>query len=227
MRSDLWLVQAYIALKLHRFADAQRLMEVEPERATCPQGLLIQSELDVQQGRYQAARETIRQSLDSQLTWEGLARLAYLTGLLGDVDTADKLYHCAQQELTVKQMHAYAWVEVQRGVRAFQGEAWSGIGSLRESRQSVLRLLVDCGARRGSQRCSGMLRWGYRRVSAAVCNLTETGVGPCSRRPLLFIRGDFHCAYLEDQGAGSISTVGIVRRSALLPLSCRFSFRAA
>ena len=120
VRSDLWLVQAYIALKLHRFADAQRLMEVEPERATCPQGLLIQSELDVQQGRYQAARETIRQSLDSQLTWEGLARLAYLTGLLGDVDTADKLYHCAQQELTVKQMHAYAWVEVQRGVLAFQ-----------------------------------------------------------------------------------------------------------
>jgi tetratricopeptide (TPR) repeat protein len=120
VRSDLWLVQAYAALKLHRFVDAQRIVQAEPARLACPHGLLIQSDLDMARGRYAAAREKIVEALAEDVTWEGLARLAHLAGLLGDVETADHLYIRAQDELTVKQMHAYAWVEVQRGILDFQ-----------------------------------------------------------------------------------------------------------
>jgi tetratricopeptide (TPR) repeat protein len=120
VRSDLWLVQAHTALKLHRFADAQCIVHAEPARLSCPHGLLIDSDLHMQEGRYAAAREKIVQALADDVTWEGLARLAFLTGLLGDVETADHFYIRAQDELTIKQMHAYAWIEVQRGVLHFQ-----------------------------------------------------------------------------------------------------------
>jgi tetratricopeptide (TPR) repeat protein len=120
VRSDLWLVQAYAALKLHRFAEAQRILRAEPARLACPHGLLIDSDLHMQQGRYASAREKIIQALKDDVTWEGLARLAFLTGLLGDLEMADHLYIRAQDELTIKQMHAYAWIEVQRGVLDFQ-----------------------------------------------------------------------------------------------------------
>jgi tetratricopeptide (TPR) repeat protein len=120
VRSDLWLVQAYTALKLHRFADAQRIVQAEPARLDCPHGLLIDSDLHMQQGRYASAREKIVQALQDDVTWEGLARLAFLTGLLGDGEMADRLYISAQDELTIKQMHAYAWIEVQRGFLDFQ-----------------------------------------------------------------------------------------------------------
>ncbi|WP_128915362.1 tetratricopeptide repeat protein [Granulicella sibirica] len=81
---------------------------------------MIQADLDVQAGDYSYAREHIVRALEQDVTWDALARLAYLEGLLGDVDEADRLYLLAQDELTAKEMHAYAWVEVQRGVLDFQ-----------------------------------------------------------------------------------------------------------
>jgi tetratricopeptide (TPR) repeat protein len=129
VRSDLWLVQAYAALKLHRFADAERILRAEPARLVCPHGLLIDSDLDMQQGRYASAREKIVRALTDEVTWEGLARLAFLTGLSGDIETADHLYLRAQDELTIKQMHAYAWIEVQRGVLDFQRGEYARAGA--------------------------------------------------------------------------------------------------
>ena len=118
--SDLWLLQAHIALKLHRFPQAQQLLHLDPCRRFCPQGRLVQADLHIQHGRYQQAREDIDLALDTDLTWDGLARLAYLAGLFGDIEAADKLYVSAQDELTAKQMHTYAWIELQRGILDFQ-----------------------------------------------------------------------------------------------------------
>jgi tetratricopeptide (TPR) repeat protein len=118
--SDLWLVQAHIAVKLHRFKEAQQILHLDPCRRFCPQGRLVQADLHIQHGRYAEARKDIGLALESDTTWDGLARLAHLTGLLGDSDAAERIYIAAQDELTAKQMHAYAWVEVQRGILDFQ-----------------------------------------------------------------------------------------------------------
>lgn len=119
-RSDLWLIQAHIALKLHRVTKAQQLLNQDTARSFCPQGRLVQADLHIQHGRYNAAGDEIELVLTEDITWDALARKAYLTGLLGDVDKADKLYISAQEELTAKQIHAYAWIEVQRGILDFQ-----------------------------------------------------------------------------------------------------------
>jgi tetratricopeptide (TPR) repeat protein len=118
--SDLWLLQAHIAVKLHRFRETQQILHLDPCRRFCPQGRLVQADLHIQHGRYADARKDIEIALEQDTTWDGLARLAYLTGLLCDIGAADRIYLAAQDELTAKQMHAYAWIEVQRGILDFQ-----------------------------------------------------------------------------------------------------------
>src|SRR3984893_13636433 len=48
-----------------------------------------------------------------------LARLAHLQGKMGDATGADHLYEEAEDQLTAKEMRAYAWLEVQRGFLDF------------------------------------------------------------------------------------------------------------
>ena len=43
---------------------------------------------------------------------------------MGDLESADRLYREAQDELTAKEMRSYAWLEVQRGFLAFSGGAY-------------------------------------------------------------------------------------------------------
>jgi tetratricopeptide (TPR) repeat protein len=107
-------------VKLHRFKDAQQILHLDPCRRFCPQGRLVQADLHIQHGRYAAAQEDIELALECDTTWDGLARLAHLTGLRGDIGAADRIYLAAQDELTAKQMHAYAWIELQRGILDFQ-----------------------------------------------------------------------------------------------------------
>jgi tetratricopeptide (TPR) repeat protein len=72
--------------------------------------------VDLQCGRYSSARVKIELALADEMSWEGLARLAYLTYVMGDIDAADDLYLRAENELTVKQMRSFAWVEARRGL---------------------------------------------------------------------------------------------------------------
>src|SRR4029450_5780808 len=47
--------------------------------------------------------------------WDTSARLAALAAATGDVEEADARYVEAEDDLTVKQLRAFAWVRVQRG----------------------------------------------------------------------------------------------------------------
>ncbi|WP_213804731.1 hypothetical protein [Granulicella sp. dw_53] len=118
--ADLWLLKAYIALKLHRFADAELCLGMDASLRTCTQGRLVHSDVLLQAGRYDEARAEIQLALAEETTWDGLARLAHLTYAMGDVDEADRLYVSAEDELTAKQMYSFAWLELQRGSMNFQ-----------------------------------------------------------------------------------------------------------
>jgi tetratricopeptide (TPR) repeat protein len=55
-------------------------------------------------------------AVEKNPTWDNLARLAYWQGKFGDPDLADRLYQQAEEEISAKEMRAYAWVELQRGL---------------------------------------------------------------------------------------------------------------
>src|SRR5260370_35701863 len=57
--ADLWLIKAHVALKRHRFADAEAALRAEPSLKTFPLARLLQTDLDLQQGRYSTARGAI------------------------------------------------------------------------------------------------------------------------------------------------------------------------
>src|SRR5204862_4694854 len=83
------------------------------------EGRLIRADLDFQHGCYQAAETGYLEVLRDGQSWGALARLAHLRGKMGDPDDADRLYEEAQDQLTAKEMRAYAWLEVQRGFLDF------------------------------------------------------------------------------------------------------------
>jgi len=116
---DLYLLKAHAAFKLHRLADVHlALLDVQSVYDS-EEGRLIRADLDFQHGRYQAAESGYVEVLARDRSWGALARLAHLRGKMGDPIGADRLYEEAQDQLTVKEMRAYAWLEVQRGFLDF------------------------------------------------------------------------------------------------------------
>ena len=89
--ADLWLLKAHVALKRHRFADAEAALRAEPSLRTSPLARLLQSDVDLQLGRFLAARGAIEAVLSADKTWDALARLAHLTSLTGDLRSADEI----------------------------------------------------------------------------------------------------------------------------------------
>src|SRR5258708_13951817 len=118
--ADLWLLKAHVALKRHRFAEAEGELRGEPSLKTFPLARLLQSDVDLQQGRSSAARGAIEAVLSADKRWDALARLAHLTSLTGDLRSADEIYSAAEDELSAKEMQSFAWLEVQRGWMHFQ-----------------------------------------------------------------------------------------------------------
>jgi tetratricopeptide (TPR) repeat protein len=117
---DLWLLKAHIALKRHRFDEAESALHAVPLLETSSLARLLQSDIDWQQGRFLVARQTIADVLAVDATWDAFARLAYIDNLMGHLREADELYAAAEDELSVKQMQTFAWLETQRGWMHFQ-----------------------------------------------------------------------------------------------------------
>jgi tetratricopeptide (TPR) repeat protein len=113
---DLCFIKANLDFKFHRLMDVRQDLEIARELRNSPHGRALQADLDFQEGRYDQARERYEGVIKDNLTWDNLARLAYLKAKMGDVAGADQLYIEAEDELTAKQMRHYAWVELQRGV---------------------------------------------------------------------------------------------------------------
>jgi tetratricopeptide (TPR) repeat protein len=118
--ADLWLIKAHIALRRHRFTAAEAALHADPSFTHSPNALLLYSDIDLQLGHYSAARTLIESVIARDATWDAIARLAYLNGVMGELTTADDLYAQAEDELTAKQMQTYAWLELQRGALHFQ-----------------------------------------------------------------------------------------------------------
>jgi tetratricopeptide (TPR) repeat protein len=113
---DLCLLKANLDFKLHRLAATKRDLEMSPELAGTPQGKTIAADVVFQEGLYEEARKLYEGLIEQDRTWDNVARLAHLHAKLGDIDSADKLYVEAEDEITAKEMRSFAWVELQRGL---------------------------------------------------------------------------------------------------------------
>jgi tetratricopeptide (TPR) repeat protein len=116
---DLYLLKAHAAFKLHKLADVDAALRAVRSVFDSDEGRLIRADLDFQHGRYQAAESGYLEVLRHERSWGALARLAHLRGKMGDAAGANHLYEEAQDQLTAKEMRAYAWLEVQRGFLDF------------------------------------------------------------------------------------------------------------
>ena len=116
---DLYLLKAHAAFKLHKLNDVDTALRTVPSVYDSDEGRLIRADLDFQHGHYQAAESGYVDVLQRERSWGALARLAHLRGKMGDAVGADQLYEEAQDQLTAKEMRAYAWLEVQRGFLDF------------------------------------------------------------------------------------------------------------
>ena len=116
---DLYLLKAHAAFKLHKLADVQSALRAVPSVYDTDEGRLIRADLDFQHGHYRAAENGYLGVLQRERSWGALARLAHLRGKMGDAAGADFLYEEAEDQLTAKEMRAYAWLELQRGFLDF------------------------------------------------------------------------------------------------------------
>ena len=110
---DVALLKAALDFRTHRLAATRHDLAMVPNGNSDAQ--LMLADVDLQDGLYDDARQRYESAVGRAPTWSALARLAYLTGLRGDADGGDHLYEQAEDDLTAKDMRAYAWVEVQRG----------------------------------------------------------------------------------------------------------------
>jgi tetratricopeptide (TPR) repeat protein len=111
----LLLAKADLDLRHHRLPEARRALGRLSSLAEGPAVELLRADIALQEGRYQDARRACQAMVDRAPSWEAMARLAHLEGLRGDDASADRLYAEAQDELSAKQMRAFAWLELQRG----------------------------------------------------------------------------------------------------------------
>ena len=112
---DLRLLRAGLALAVHRPDQARAQLTAIPELATLPPGRVLAADLAQFDGDYRAAREGYERAAREDPQWDTIARLAALDVATGRFAQADDRYAEAEDELTVKQLRAFAWVRVQRG----------------------------------------------------------------------------------------------------------------
>ena len=127
-KEDLCLLQANLDFRFHRLADVLRDLEMCPLLPGRFEARVLLADLKFQQGDYQAARQDFELLIAENRTWDNLARLAHWKSKLGQIEEADRLYEEAEDDLTAKQMRAFAWLALQRGVLAFThgryADAW-------------------------------------------------------------------------------------------------------
>ena len=113
---DLYFLKANLDFKLHRLGAVKQDLETGRGLKDSPQGKALQADLDFQEGRYREARRGYEALIHDEPAWDNLARLAHLKLKLGDFAGAEQCYIDAENELTVKEMRHYAWVQLQRGL---------------------------------------------------------------------------------------------------------------
>jgi tetratricopeptide (TPR) repeat protein len=110
---DLRLLRATIALAVHR-ADLAMAALGAPGLTAQPPGRVLAADIALFSGDYPAARAGYQRAAQEDPLWDTTARLAALAVATGCWTEADDLYAAAEDEITAKQMRAFAWVRVQR-----------------------------------------------------------------------------------------------------------------
>jgi tetratricopeptide (TPR) repeat protein len=127
-KEDLCLLKANLDLRFHRLREAQRDLYMCPSLPGRFEARVLLADLKFQEGQYEAALRDFEGLIAENRTWDNLARLAHWKSKLGEPAEADRLYQEAEDDLTAKQMRAYAWLELQRGVLALThghyADAW-------------------------------------------------------------------------------------------------------
>lgn len=113
---DLYFLKAKAAFALHRLPEARSNLCAEPSLLATVHGRALLADLDFQEGHYAQAKRQYESVIADHRTWDNLARLANFCAKMGEATRADQLYEEAEDELTVKEMRSYAWLELQRGV---------------------------------------------------------------------------------------------------------------
>ena len=114
--ADLYLLKANLNFRLHRLEQARRDIAMLSQFAGNAQVVAMKAGIAFQEGAYDAAKQGYQSAIETNPTWDNLARLAYWESKFGDPDLADGLYQQAQEEISAKEMRSYAWVELQRGL---------------------------------------------------------------------------------------------------------------
>jgi tetratricopeptide (TPR) repeat protein len=99
---------------VHRPDIAAAVLDAVPGLAVSPPGRVLAADVAQARGEYAAARAGYRQAAREDPLWDTTARLAALAQATGADDEADVLYAAAEDDITAKQMRAFAWVRVQR-----------------------------------------------------------------------------------------------------------------
>ncbi len=115
---DVFFLRASADLDLHRPGAALAHLDGPPGLAESPAGLELRGAALEQLGCYTEAEDCFTRALTADPSWQALAGLAGVRVAVGDRDTADALYARAEDELTAKQMSAFAWVRAARGTLA-------------------------------------------------------------------------------------------------------------
>jgi tetratricopeptide (TPR) repeat protein len=111
---DLRLLRATLALAVHRPDVAATALAAVPELTSTPPGRVLAADVAQFVGEYDAARAGYLAAAHEDPRWDTITRLAALAVATGEFDEADDLYAEAEDDLTAKQMRAFAWIRVQR-----------------------------------------------------------------------------------------------------------------
>jgi tetratricopeptide (TPR) repeat protein len=112
---DLSYLRAGADLDMHQPSAALARLDAVPGLAQTPAGLELRAAALEQLGRYPQAQDCLTRALAADPSWQAYASLAQVRAALGDQNAADALYAQAEDELTAKQMSAFAWVRAARG----------------------------------------------------------------------------------------------------------------
>jgi tetratricopeptide (TPR) repeat protein len=111
---DLCMLLAQIDFTLHQFAHVPADLQRAPGLSATRPGRALLADVHLRAGDIEHARTELEE-LQVPPMWEVLSRLAEVHQACGDDQAADRTYAAAQDELSAKQMRAYAWLELQRG----------------------------------------------------------------------------------------------------------------
>jgi tetratricopeptide (TPR) repeat protein len=111
---DLRLLRATVALAVHRPDQAAAALGAVPGLRDQPPGRVLAADIAQFTGDYPAARAGYERAAGEDPLWDTTARSAALAVTTGEFDGAEELYAAAEDEITAKQMRAFAWIRVQR-----------------------------------------------------------------------------------------------------------------